>query len=58
MPYPTCELEGWSVIHVIVADVAVIPLAATALIIGIDTAVESVKFTEVVVPAEFVDRTA
>jgi hypothetical protein len=41
-----------------VADVAVIPLAATPLIRGIDAGVEKVKFTEVAVPAEFDDKAA
>jgi hypothetical protein len=43
---------------VIVAEVAVIPLAVTALITGIDTGVENVKFADVAAPAEFVDRAA
>jgi len=37
VPYCTCELDGWSVVHVIVADVAVTPLEVTALMTGIDT---------------------
>jgi hypothetical protein len=34
VPYATCELEAWSVVHVIVAVVEVIPVAVTALITG------------------------
>jgi hypothetical protein len=34
VPYETCELEGWSVVHVIVAVVEVIPVAVTPLITG------------------------
>jgi hypothetical protein len=34
VPYSTCELDGWSVVHVIVADAAVMPLERTALIAG------------------------
>ena len=52
VPYETCELEAWSVVHVIVAEVVVTPLAATALITGAGAAVVNVKVVEVVV--EFV----
>jgi hypothetical protein len=41
-----------------VADVAVIPLEATALIVGIGVEVAKVKLADVAVPAESVDRTA
>jgi hypothetical protein len=58
VPNPTCELEGWSVVQVMVADVAVTPLEATKLIVGIDTGVTKVKFVDVVVPAEFMEMTA
>jgi len=58
VPYSTCELEAWSVVQVIVADVAVTPLEATALITGRAADVENVKFAEVAVPAESVDITA
>jgi hypothetical protein len=33
----TCEVDIWSVVQVTVAEVAVTPLEATALITGIDT---------------------
>ena len=41
-----------------VADVAVTPLAVTALITGGAAGVENVKLPEVAVPAESVDITA
>jgi hypothetical protein len=41
-----------------VADVLVMPVAVTALITGIEAAVENVKFVEVAVPTESVDITA
>ncbi len=34
VPYATCELDAWSVVHVIVAVVEVIPVAVTALMTG------------------------
>jgi hypothetical protein len=40
-----------------VADVAVTPLEATALMVGIVTEVEKVKLADVPVPAESVDIT-
>jgi hypothetical protein len=43
---------------VIVADVAVTPVAVTALITGAGTVVTKVKLPEVAVPAESVDITA
>jgi hypothetical protein len=46
------------VVQVIVADVVVIPLEATALMAGAVTGVAKVKFPEVAVPAESVDMTA
>jgi hypothetical protein len=58
VPNSTWELEGWSVVHVIVADVAVTPLDETALITGIATPVENVKLAEVAVPTASVDMTA
>jgi hypothetical protein len=58
VPYSTCELEIWSVVQVIVADVVVMPFEATALIVGIVAVVAKVKFDDVAVPAESVDRTA
>jgi hypothetical protein len=58
VPYSTCELEGWSVVQVIVADVAVMLPEITALIVGIVASVEKVKLPEVAVPAESPDRTA
>ena len=58
IPYSTCEVEGWSVDHVIVAVVAVTPLEATLPITGIAAAVEKLKLADVVVPAEFVDMAA
>jgi hypothetical protein len=58
VPYSTCELEGWSVAQIIVADVVVIPLAVTTLITGIDTWVEKLKLADVAVPAESPEITA
>jgi hypothetical protein len=52
VPYFTCELEGWSVVQVIVADVAVMPMAVTPLITGTGTGVEKMKLADVAVPAE------
>ena len=34
VPYRTCELDGMSVVHVMVADLEVIPLLATPEITG------------------------
>jgi hypothetical protein len=45
------------VVQVIVAEVAVSPPEATALITG-SARVEKVKLVDVVVPAELVDRTS
>jgi hypothetical protein len=58
VPNSTCELEDWSVVQVIVADVAVTPVEVTALIVGTVAVVEKVKFVEVVVPAGSVEITA
>jgi len=58
VPYFTCELEAWSVVQVIVAEVVVTPLEVTALITGRVAEVENVKFAEVAVPAESADITA
>ena len=58
VPYFTCELEAWSVVQVIVADVAETPLELTALITGIAAGVEKVKFADVAVPAASVDITS
>jgi hypothetical protein len=41
-----------------VADVAVTPLEATALMVGIVAGIEKVKLAEMAVPAESVDITA
>jgi hypothetical protein len=46
------------VVHVIVAEVPVIPLEATALMVGIATGVENVKLADVAVPAASVERAA
>jgi len=43
------------VVHVTVADVAVMLLTATALITGIDSGVEKVKFPDADVPPESVE---
>jgi hypothetical protein len=43
VPYSTCELEGWSVVQVMVADVAVIALEVTPLITGTDPPVLTVR---------------
>jgi hypothetical protein len=51
VPYPTCELEGRSVVQVTMAVVVVMPVAATALIVGIVAVVENVKFPDIAVPA-------
>jgi len=58
VPYSTCELESWSVVQLMVADVAVTPLEVTPLITGAGIPVERVKFADVAVPAESVDITA
>ena len=58
VPNSTCELEGWSVLHVTIADVAVSPEDVTALITGTVASVEKVKLADVAVPAESVERTA
>jgi hypothetical protein len=42
VPYFTCELDSWSVVQVIVAELAAIPLDVTALITGIGVRVEIV----------------
>jgi hypothetical protein len=42
VPYSTCELETWSVVHVMMAVVAVTEPEVTALIVGMDAAVENV----------------
>jgi hypothetical protein len=47
VPYSTCELEGWSVVQLIVAVVVVMPLETTALMAGIVAEVENVKFADV-----------
>jgi hypothetical protein len=46
------------VVQVIVADVAVIALAASELITGTGTGVEKVKLADVAVPAEFAEIAA
>jgi hypothetical protein len=58
VPYSTTELAGWSVVQVMVAEVVVRPLEATALITGIDIGVEKLKFPDVVVPPESAEITA
>jgi len=58
VPYFTCELEGWSVVQVMTADVLVTLPEATELITGAATGVEKVKFADVAGPAESVDMTA
>lgn len=58
MPNSTCELEGWSVVQLIVARVAATPPEVTALITGIDAGVAKVKFADVAVPAESPDKAA
>ena len=58
VPYSTCEVDGWSVVQVMVAVVAVTPLEATLLIAGAATGVMKIKFADATVPAEFADRTA
>jgi hypothetical protein len=58
VPYSTCELDSWSVVHVIVAEFPVMPLEVTVLIAGIVAGVENVKLADVAVPAESVDKTA
>jgi hypothetical protein len=54
----TCDVEPWSVVQVTVAEVAVTPLEATALITGIDVGVENVKLPDVAVPAESPEATS
>lgn len=58
MPYSTWELEAWSVVQLIVADVAVTPPELTALMTGVGNGVENARFDEVAVPAESVEMTA
>ena len=58
VPYSTCELEGWSVVQVILADVVVMPLETTALMAGIVAGVENVKFADVDGPPEPADMAA
>lgn len=47
-----------SVIHEMVADVSVIPVADTALMTGVDASVVNVKFAEVVLPVAVADIAA
>jgi hypothetical protein len=54
VPYETRELDGRSVVQVMVAEVVVMPVATTAEITGGGSSVANVKFADVVVP----DRTA
>ena len=58
VPYSTWELEAWSVVHVMVADVVVTPPEATPLITGIVAAVEKVKLADVAGPPESAEITA
>jgi hypothetical protein len=58
VPNATCELEAWSVVHVIVAEEVVKLFAATAVMTGIDGGVVKVKLAEVDVPAESVEMAA
>lgn len=62
VPYKTCELELSSVVHVIVAEVDVMPLDATAVITGAGVVatpvVVKLKSGELVVwPEAFVETT-
>ena len=60
VPYSTCDVEAWSVVQVIVAEVEVIAVEVTEVITGADSAgVAKVKFDEVArAPAEFADIAA
>ena len=58
VPYSTCELEGWSVVQVMVAEVVVIAPEVTPLITGIVAAVENVKLADVAGPPESAEITA
>jgi hypothetical protein len=61
VPHATCELEAWSVVHVMVAVVEVTPVAVTAVMTGGGDAVLVVKmkFADMaVVPYPFVDKTS
>ena len=59
IPNSTCELDGWSVVHVIEADVAVMAPELTPLITGIVIGgVANVRLADVAVPAESVEITA
>jgi hypothetical protein len=60
VPYATCELEAWSVVHVMVAVVEVTPVAVTAVMTGGGVAeVENVKLPDVaVVPPALDDETS
>ena len=63
VPNAACEVEGWSVVQVMMAEVPVIAEAVRALITGApppgDTAgVEKVKLDDVDGPAEVAELTA
>ena len=59
VPNSTCELEGWSVVQVMVTEDGVTPDEATAVITGAWTWVVKVKFVEVESePTAFVDMAA
>ena len=61
VPNSTCEVEAWSVVQVIVAEVPVIPEAVTDEITGGPTAADvvNVKLADVAtVPEELAESTA
>jgi hypothetical protein len=61
VPNPTWDVEGWSVVQVIVAELLVMAVAVTEEITGAPAIemVVKVKLADVaVVPEEFVDHTA
>jgi hypothetical protein len=60
VPYETCELDAWSVVHVIVAVVALMPVAVTAEMTRAEaTEVAKVLLLDVApAPPPLVDNTA
>ena len=59
VPYSTCVVDAWSVVQVIVAEVAVIIVADTEEITGATACVVKMKLADVVVSAdELVDIAA
>ncbi len=58
VPYSTCDVDAWSVVQVMMAEVDVILDVVTDVITGAEPAeVEKLKLVDVDVPAEFPERT-